>query len=156
MPAVRKSLDAIYAATKLVTGFSYEDSRSFAEFSAWARDLNIDLSQAVPGAPGKPSSPPSKRKLAQAGAFVDDLVRLSHLDEMVGDVRRFMREVETTISLISACGTLPPVNPVLPPCGTMPMPVSAQMRTMAATSADDWGLNTRGTRPSQPSRKLLQ
>jgi hypothetical protein len=93
LPAVRKSFDAIYAATKLVTGFSYEDSLSFAEFSAWARDLNFDVSQAVPGTPGKPSSPPSKRKLAQAGAFVDDLVRLSHLDEMVGDVRRFMREV---------------------------------------------------------------
>ena len=42
-----------------------------------------------------------------------------------------MREVETTISLMSACGTLPPVSPVLPPWGTMPTPASAQMRTTA-------------------------
>ena len=46
-----------------------------------------------------------------------------------------MREVETITSLRSACGWLPPVSPVLPPCGTMATPASAQMRTMAATSS---------------------
>ena len=59
-------------------------------------------------------------------------------------------------SLMSACGWLPPVSPVLPPCGTMPTPASAQMRTTLATSAVDCGLSTSGTRPSQSSRKLLQ
>lgn len=94
LPAVRKSFDALYMATKLVTGFSYEDTRSFAEFSAWMRDLNFDFSQAMPGMPGQPSAQaPSKRRLAKAGALVDDLVRLSHFDDMVDDVKRFMREV---------------------------------------------------------------
>ena len=69
---------------------------------------------------------------------------------------RLRREVETITSLMSACGWLPPVSPVLPPWGTIPTPASAQMRTTLATSAVDCGLNTRGTRPSQPSRKLLQ
>ena len=93
LPAVRKTCDAIYAATRLMTGFSYEDSRSFSEFSAWARDLNFDFSQAMPAPPEGPSSQPSQRKIAKASALVNDLLRLSHLDEMVGDVKQFMRDV---------------------------------------------------------------
>ena len=67
-----------------------------------------------------------------------------------------MREVETITSLRSACGWLPPVRPVLPPCGTMATPASAQMRTMAATSSVLLGRRTAGTAPCQSSRQLLQ
>jgi hypothetical protein len=93
LPAVRKTLDAFYAMTKLMTGFSYEDSRSFSEFSAWVNGLNFDFSQGVPGTTGHPPVEPSKRKLARAQAFMEDLIRVSHLDEMVADVKRFVRDV---------------------------------------------------------------
>ena len=49
LPATRKTLDASYAMSKLVTGFSYEDSRTFSEFSTWARSLNLDIAQVMPG-----------------------------------------------------------------------------------------------------------
>ncbi len=42
------------------------------------------------------------------------------VSSMVSSARmRFMREVETITSLLSPCGWLPPVSPVLPPWGTM-------------------------------------
>jgi hypothetical protein len=93
LPAVRKSLDAFHAMMKLVTGFSYEDSRSFAEFSAWASHLDFDFSRAIPGTPGSPQAVPSKRKIAKAQAFMDDLIQVSHFEEIVAEVRRFVREV---------------------------------------------------------------
>ena len=81
LPATRKTLDAAYAMSKLVTGFSYEDSRTFSEFSAWARSLNLDITQVMPGNNGNSSKPvPSGRKVLKAQAFMNDLVRISHLD----------------------------------------------------------------------------
>ncbi len=91
--AVRKTLDAFYSTSKLVTGFSYEDSRTFSEFSAWANTLNLDLSQAMPGTPGSPKAVPSNKKVVKAQAFIQDFLRLSHLDEMAADAERFAREV---------------------------------------------------------------
>jgi hypothetical protein len=94
LPATRKTLDAAYAMSKLVTGFSYEDSRTFSEFSAWTRSLNLDISQVIPGNNHDSSKPvPSGRKVLKAQAAVNDLMRLSHLDEMVSDVECFARDV---------------------------------------------------------------
>jgi hypothetical protein len=93
LPAVRKSLDAFYAISKLVTGFTYEDSRTFAEFSAWANSLKLDLPQAVAGTLGNPKTVPSAKKVMKAQALMDDLLKLSHLDEMVSQVQRFAKEV---------------------------------------------------------------
>lgn len=92
LPAVKKSLDALYAMTKLLTGFSYQDSRTFSNFSAWAQGLDLDFSQAIPGAPGASKAVPSKAKVVKAQALVDDFMRFSHWDEMVADVKRFARE----------------------------------------------------------------
>jgi hypothetical protein len=91
LPAVRKGLDAFYAVTKLATGFSYNDTRTFSDFSAWANGLELDLQGGLPGAGG--NAVPSKRKIAKAQALTDDLFSLSHLDEMASDIRRFVREV---------------------------------------------------------------
>jgi hypothetical protein len=91
-PAVRKSGEALRAAAKLVTGFSYEDARSFAEFSAWVHSLDFDLSQAAPNDASGPGVP-SKRKVARARSFVADFLQLSHLDEIENDVTRFVRDV---------------------------------------------------------------
>ncbi len=93
LPAVRKTLDALHAMSKLITGFSYDDSRTFSEFSAWANKLTFDFSQAIPGTEGGPKTVPSQRKVMKAQALMNDLIRMSHLDEMVADAKRFAREV---------------------------------------------------------------
>ena len=48
LPAVTKGLDALYAVSKLLTGFSYEDSRTFSAFSAWASRQDLDLPKSFP------------------------------------------------------------------------------------------------------------
>jgi len=93
LPAVRKGLDAVYAMSKLLTGFSYGDSRTFSEFSAWASRQDLDLQQALPGSPGSGLTVPSKHKIAKAQALVNDLAAISHADEIVADASRFVREV---------------------------------------------------------------
>ena len=94
LPATRKTLDASYAMSKLVTGFSYEDSKTFSEFSAWARNLNLDITRVMPGTNNNGSKPvPSMRKVLKAQAVVNDLMRISHLDDMVADAECFARDV---------------------------------------------------------------
>jgi hypothetical protein len=94
LPATRKALDALFEMSKLVTGFSYQDSRSFADFTSWASRLNFDFSQALPGSPGgSPQAGLSKRKVAKAQAVVEDLLKVSHFDELATDIRRFARDV---------------------------------------------------------------
>jgi hypothetical protein len=94
LPAVTKGLDALYAITKLLTGFSYEDSRTFTAFTAWADRQNLDLQLALPGMPrnGADVVPP-KQRIAKAQALVNDLMSISHIDEMVADANRFVGEV---------------------------------------------------------------
>lgn len=93
LPAVTKGLDAFYAISKLLTGLSYEDSRTFSGFSAWASRQDFDLQQAFPGSPQNSLTVPSKQKIAKAQALVNDLVSISHIDEMVTDANRFVGEV---------------------------------------------------------------
>ncbi len=100
LPAVTKALDALYAISKLLTGFSYEDSRTFTAFSAWASRQDFDLPSGFPGVPelapgirGGGEAVPSRRKVAKAQVLVTDLLRISHIDEMVEDAHRFVRDV---------------------------------------------------------------
>ena len=100
LPAVTKGLDALYAISKLLTGFTYEDSRTFSSFSAWASRQNLDmakslpsLQQLIPGTPQGGDAVPSKHKIAKAQALVSDLLQVSHIDEMVEDAHRFARDV---------------------------------------------------------------
>jgi hypothetical protein len=94
LPAVRKSFDAFHAMSRLITAFTYEDSLSLYEFSAWAEGVGKNISLELPnGAPGKQPPVPSPKKVAKAQAIVNDLLRISQLDEMLADVKRFAREV---------------------------------------------------------------
>ena len=95
LPAVTKGLDALYAVTRLLTGFSYEDSRTFSAFSAWASRQDLDLPKSFPGdaQAAKREAVPSKQKIAKAQALVNDFLSISHLDEMVEDLHRFVRDV---------------------------------------------------------------
>ncbi len=100
LPAIRKGLDAFYAASKLVTGFSYGDSRTFSEFSAWIARQDFDFQQSITGMPGG-GGVPSKPKIAKAQALLSDFMTLSHADEITADVRRFVREVYVEMAPMS-------------------------------------------------------
>ncbi len=97
LPAVTKGLDALYAVTKLLTGFTYDDSRTFSSFSAWASRQDLDLQKALPGfSPGGPQSGdavPTRSRVAKAQALVSDFLSISHLDEIVEHSHRFVRDV---------------------------------------------------------------
>lgn len=102
LPAISKGLDTLYAITKLLTGFSYEDSRTFSGFAAWANRQNFDLQLAWPAMPknGGDVVPP-KQRIAKAQALVNDLMAISHLDEMVADANRFVGEVYAETAPVS-------------------------------------------------------
>ena len=68
----------------------------------------------------------------------------------------FMRDVVRIISAPVAWGWEPPVRPVLPPCGTTGVALSAQMAITAATSSTLAGFTTMGTQPCQLSRQDWQ
>lgn len=93
LSATRKSLDAFFAMSKLVTGFSYQDSQIFSEFAAWARGLNLDISRVMPGNQDKAAPVPSGAKVLKAQAFLNDLIRMSHLEEVAASVEIFARDV---------------------------------------------------------------
>ena len=93
LPATHKTMDAVYAASKLITGFSYDDSRIFSEFAVWARNLNLDLSRIMPGNQDGTAPVPSGTKIRKAQAFVNDFMRMSHLEEVATDVETFARDV---------------------------------------------------------------
>ncbi len=88
--AARKGFDAIYALSRLATGFTYEETRSMQEFSAWARKTALGVSLASP--PGEGDAPPPA-KVAKAQEIVNDLLANSRLDDMAARLFRFAREV---------------------------------------------------------------
>ena len=60
---------------------------------------------------------------------------------------RFMRDSESTIASPAVAGVAAPHMLVLPPCGTMGTPPSAQSRTTAATCSVDAGRTTASAAP---------
>ena len=59
----------------------------------------------------------------------------------------FMRVMLSTIWVPELSGTPPTTSPVLPPCGTMVVPIAAQALTTAATCAVSPGRTTARARP---------
>ena len=98
MTAARKGFDTVYAASRLATGFTYEETRSMQEFSAWANRLGQGFSGATP--PGN-GGVPSAEKIAKAQAIVNDLLRISRIDDMVADTIRFLREVPLKVAPVT-------------------------------------------------------
>ncbi len=88
--AARKGFDTIYAASRMVTGFTYEETRSMQAFSAWANKVAAGMSFATP--PGNGNTPP-RAKVAKAQALVNDILAVSRLDDMAAHMFRFAREV---------------------------------------------------------------
>lgn len=92
MPAMRKIFNTGYTASRLVTGYSYEDMHSYYLQADWLNDVRKRL-QEMPGlTPDAP--PPSQEKIAKASAIITDLLRVSRIDEMVAELMRFGREVK--------------------------------------------------------------
>jgi hypothetical protein len=90
-PAARKGFNILYAVSRLITGYSREDIRSSQKMSEWMRGLHFDLDN-TPFADKDPPPPPRER-VEKAEAIVSDFIRISRIDDMVGDVVRFTNDV---------------------------------------------------------------
>lgn len=103
-PATRKVFEIFYAASQFTTSFNYEETRTLAEYqaliSSWADTLDVDPSQFIPGLPGGGASPslPSSRKIEKAQALIADMIKITRLDDMVSDAKRFARDVYSKLA----------------------------------------------------------
>ena len=94
LPAVTKGLDALYAVSKLLTGFSYDDSRDILRlFRPGPAARTSTIKRCFRGLPQGGDAVPAKHKIAKAQALVNDFLSISHVDEMVEDAHRFVRDV---------------------------------------------------------------
>ena len=98
MPAMRKIFNAVYAATRLVTDYSYQELRSYYDMTAWFRELNITAENNPFTKPD--ARAPSPELVSKAQAIITDFLRVSRMDEMVTKVTRFMKEVQLQTDLI--------------------------------------------------------
>ena len=89
-PATRKGFNAFYALSRYLTAYDKEDLRASREMSAWMKDLTFDAAT-NPFTPNMPPPPPAR--VAKATAVVTDLMRISHVDDMVADIIAFTRNV---------------------------------------------------------------
>lgn len=90
MPAMRKIFNTGYTASRLVTGYSYEDMRGYYLEAAWLSGLKKRFEESPGLAPDAP--PPSPERIAKANAIIADFIRISRFDEMVAELIRFGRE----------------------------------------------------------------
>lgn len=88
LSAARKSFDALYTTSRLITGYTYEETRAAQEFSGWTQKLAMEFASGAV----QPQTPTPDR-VAKAQAIVAELLRVGHFDEMVADAVRFAREV---------------------------------------------------------------
>ena len=98
MPAMRKVFNTVYAATRLVTDYSYQELRSYYQMTAWFRELNITAENNPFTKPD--GRAPSPELVAKAQGIITDFLRVSRLDEMVAKVTRFMKEVQLQTDLV--------------------------------------------------------
>ncbi len=90
-PAARKGFNVLYAVSRLFTGYNHEDMRRSQELRNWTADLKLEL-KANPFAPSEGPPPPPER-VAKAQSIVTDFMRISQIDDMVGEFLRFYKDV---------------------------------------------------------------
>lgn len=88
LSATRKAFDSVYAASRVITGYNYEETRAAQAFAAWTRDISKRASTNSL----QPQTPTPER-MAKAQVIVDELVRIGHFDEMVADAVQFAKDV---------------------------------------------------------------
>lgn len=98
LPAMRKVFNAVYAATRLITDYSYQELRSYYQMTAWFRELDITAENNPFTKPD--ARAPSPELVAKAQGIITDFLRVSRVDEMVAKVTRFMREVQLQTDLV--------------------------------------------------------
>jgi hypothetical protein len=94
LPAMRKVFNTVYAATRLVTDYSYQELRSYYQMTAWFRELNLSAENNPFTKPD--ARAPSPELVSKAQGIINDFLRVSRVDEMVAKVTRFMKEVQQT------------------------------------------------------------
>jgi hypothetical protein len=93
LDATRKAFQTLYTASRLMTGFSLEDSRAFAALNAWARQLSLGATPFAMPSPNSPSGVPSVARMAKAQTLITDALRISRIEEMTMKVISFLRDV---------------------------------------------------------------
>lgn len=87
LTAARKAVDVVYATSRTITGYTYEELRAGQEFSSWMQGLGTRFSQNP-----QPQTPTPER-VAKAQTTFNELMRVAHIDEMVADAFRFAKDV---------------------------------------------------------------
>lgn len=90
-PAARKGFNVLYAMSRLMTGYNHEDMRASQDMSEWMRGL--DLGSKRNPFLDKNAPPPPRERVAKAEAVVADFMRVSRVDDMVGDIVSFANDV---------------------------------------------------------------
>jgi len=98
LPAIRKAFNAVYAASRLMTDYSYQELRSYYQMTAWFRELNISAENNPFTKPD--GRAPSPNLVAKAQGIITDFMRVSRMDEMVAKVTRFVKDVPLQTDLI--------------------------------------------------------
>ena len=91
LPAMRKAFNTVYAATRLVTDYSYQELRSYYQMTAWFRELNISVENNPFTKPD--ARAPSPELVSKAQGVINDFLRVSRIDEMVAKITRFIKDV---------------------------------------------------------------
>jgi hypothetical protein len=101
LPAVQKGFDAVYALSRIFTGYSFEDTQTFYDLQQWAQTVNPDAFASPFGELAERKAPPSDEKVNRANALVKDLIRISRVEDMIGAGVKFIREVYAEVAPLS-------------------------------------------------------
>jgi hypothetical protein len=97
-PAARKGFSTLYAYSRLLTAFTIEDVRQSKAMSEWMKDLKFDAENNP--FTNQEMTPPPRERVAKAQAIVTDFMRISRIDDMVGEITRFSREVVLNVETL--------------------------------------------------------
>jgi hypothetical protein len=98
-PAARKFGNIIYAYTRLLTGYNISDVQSLNEIVDIVLSLGIEFKDNSFDPDNGP--PPSSERVAKAEAIISDFLRISRLDDMVGDIVSFSNNTLLKIDSLS-------------------------------------------------------
>ena len=97
-PAARKGFSTLYAYSRLMTAFTIEDVHQSKAMSEWMNDLKFDAENNP--FTNQEMTPPPRERVAKAEAIVADFMRISRIDDMVGEITRFTREVVLNVETL--------------------------------------------------------
>lgn len=90
--ATRRYFDALYAISRIYTGYNYDELRSAQEFAMWTQQFVLNFIS-NPAEMQTPDKAPPPERIAKAKAIVDEFMATARIDDMQADILRFAREV---------------------------------------------------------------